>query len=68
MTNGDHRRAGLGNAVLRAALVHAQRAGCYKVMLATGSKRVDTLRFYERAGFQRGTRTYFDVRLRKAAQ
>ena len=62
VTHPDHRRAGLGRAVLSAALDIAWRAGCYKVMLATGSRREDTLRFYEGAGFARGGKTFFQVR------
>lgn len=37
-------------------------ANCYKVLLATGSQRESTLRFYEGAGFQRGGKTYFEIR------
>ena len=64
VTHADHRRAGLGRAVLAAALEAAWVADCYKVMLATGSRREETLRFYEGAGFARGGKTYFEVRRR----
>jgi GNAT superfamily N-acetyltransferase len=56
VTHRDHRRTGLGRAVLSSALDAAWQAGCYKVMLATGSRREETLRFYEGAGFVRGAR------------
>jgi hypothetical protein len=49
--------------VLRAALDNARQAGCYKVMLATGSRREETLRFYEQAGFERGVKTFFQASL-----
>ena len=62
VTHPDHRRAGLGRGVLSAALDIAWRADCYKVMLATGSRREETLRFYEGAGFERGGKTFFQVR------
>jgi GNAT superfamily N-acetyltransferase len=62
VTHADHRRHGLGRAVLDAALAAARSAGCYKVMLASGSPREETLRFYERAGFTRGGKTFFEVR------
>jgi GNAT superfamily N-acetyltransferase len=59
VTDPDFRKRGFATAVLRHALNEAWDAGCYKVMLATGSKREETLRFYERAGFQRGVKTGF---------
>ena len=62
VTHADHRRAGLGRAVLRVALDKAWNADCYKVTLATGSRKVSTLGFYEAAGFQRGGKTYFEIR------
>ena len=62
VTHADHRRTGLGRAVLSAALDAAWEADCYKVMLATGSRREETLRFYEGAGFERGGKTFFQVR------
>jgi GNAT superfamily N-acetyltransferase len=62
VTHADHRRTGLGRAVLSAALDAAWKADCYKVMLATGSRREETLRFYEAAGFERGGKTFFQVR------
>jgi GNAT superfamily N-acetyltransferase len=52
VTHPDHRRTGLGRAVLSFALDTAWQAGCYKVMLATGSRREETLRFYEACRFR----------------
>ncbi len=62
VTHAAHRRLGLGRAVLHAALGAASGAGCYKVMLATGSRQESTLRFYEAAGFRRGSKTAVEVR------
>ena len=62
VTHAGHRRKGLGHAVLAAALDRAWEAGCYKVMLATGSTEEGTLRFYEGAGFERGGKTFFQIR------
>lgn len=62
VTDAAWRRRGLGRRVLAAATQHAWAAGCYKVMLATGSRREATLRFYEGAGFDRGSKTYFEMR------
>ncbi len=54
VTHDAHRRQGHGRAVLDAAVAAAWAAGCYKVMLTTGSPNPATLRFYEQAGFSRG--------------
>lgn len=54
-----HRKTGCASAAIHTALEEAWCAGCYKVMLATGSKEESTLRFYERAGFLRGVKTGF---------
>lgn len=62
VTHAKYRNLGLGRQVLAHALDIAARADCYKVHLATGSKRETTLRFYEGAGFRRGVKTYFEVR------
>ena len=59
VTHPDFRNRGFATDVLRHALTDAWQAGCYKVMLETGSKKEETLRFYERAGFQRGVKTGF---------
>ena len=62
VTHADYRRLGLGRRVLAYALDVAWQAGCYKVSLATGSKQESTLRFYAGAGFERDSKTYFEVR------
>ena len=62
VTHPDYRRRGLGTAVLKHALQAAWERGCYKVMLLTGSKTESTLRFYEKAGFERGVKTSFVAR------
>jgi ribosomal protein S18 acetylase RimI-like enzyme len=62
VTDADHRKQGLGRRVLAHALDIASQADCYKIHLATGSKQETTLRFYEEAGFERGGKTYFEVR------
>ncbi|KMO13357.1 acetyltransferase [Methylobacterium platani JCM 14648] len=61
VTHADHRGAGFGRAVLRAAVERAWDAGCYKVMLMTGSTKPSTLAFYEAAGFEQ-SKTGFQVR------
>ena len=59
ITDPAWRKKGLATQVLEFALNEAWREGCYKVMLLTGSKKEETLRFYEKAGFQRGVKTGF---------
>ena len=61
VTHADHRQRGHGRALLRAAVARAWEAGCYKVMLMTGSKRPETLRFYAESGFEQ-SKTGFQIR------
>lgn len=61
VTHTDHRGRGHASKVLEAATAQAWDAGCYKVMLMTGSQRPETLRFYARAGFEQ-TKTGFQKR------
>jgi len=63
VTHAAHRNRGHGKAVLKAATDAAWRAGCYKVMLLTGSKRPETLKFYHDAGFEQ-SKTGFQIRRR----
>jgi GNAT superfamily N-acetyltransferase len=57
----DQRGKGVGTAVLKFAQDFAQESGCYKVALMTGSKKPETLKFYEAAGFS-GDKTGFQRR------
>lgn len=59
ITHPDHRKKGFGHSLLRHTLQLAWEKNCYKVMLLTGRKQEETLRFYEKAGFQRGVKTGF---------
>ncbi|MFL9453023.1 MULTISPECIES: GNAT family N-acetyltransferase [Nostocales] len=59
VTHSNYRQQGISTQVLRYALNLAWKQDCYKVMLLSGSKREETLRFYEQAGFQRGVKTGF---------
>jgi GNAT superfamily N-acetyltransferase len=51
VTHADHRRHGYAGKVIGHAIEEAWKAGCYKVMLLTGSKDPATHRFYENCGF-----------------
>ncbi len=61
VTHAGHRNKGYGKAVLAYAAEAAWRAGCYKIMLLTGSKRPQTLKFYQDAGFEQ-SKTGFQMR------
>jgi GNAT superfamily N-acetyltransferase len=62
VTHAAHRGQGWGKAVLAHALGEAWRQHCYKVMLLTGRKDEATLRFYEKAGFDRHGKQAFVAR------
>jgi GNAT superfamily N-acetyltransferase len=63
VTYTDHRKRGYAGAVIRHAIADARNAGCYKVMLLTGSKNPATLRFYENCGFVQD-KTGYQIRRR----
>ncbi|MDV4177456.1 GNAT family N-acetyltransferase [Rhizobium brockwellii] len=63
VTHVDHRKRGYAGAVIRHAIADAWNAGCYKVMLLTGSKNPATLRFYENCGFVQD-KTGYQIRRR----
>lgn len=51
VTHPGHRKRGYATAVLRQAVARSWERGCYKVMLLTGRRDEETLRFYASAGF-----------------
>lgn len=61
VTDSAHRNRGYGKAILKDATEAAWRAGCYKVMLLTGSRRPAILKFYQDAGFEQN-KTGFQIR------
>jgi GNAT superfamily N-acetyltransferase len=61
VTRSDVRRQGLGKRMLAIASEAAWKAGCYKVMLMTGSQAAGTLNFYVEAGFDQ-SKTGFQKR------
>ena len=63
VTHPSYRERGFGTKVLRKAIEIACNANCYKIMLMTSSKKEETLRFYENAGFDRGKKTGFIISL-----
>ena len=67
VTDARHRGQGYGTRILHAAAKAAWDAGCYKVMLMTGSKQPSILKFYENAGFEQ-SKTGFQMRRISARQ
>lgn len=63
VTHESYRNKGYGTAVLKKAIEITQLKNCYKVMLMTSRKEESTLKFYEKAGFDRGEKTAFIIRL-----
>lgn len=59
ITDEKYRGRGLASACLGFARDIAVRENCYKMMLMTGSKKDSTLRFYERAGYNKNDKTAF---------
>ncbi|MTI59342.1 MAG: GNAT family N-acetyltransferase [Firmicutes bacterium] len=59
VTHPNYRRKSLGTKVLHKAIEICEENNCYKVMLLTGSKKESTLKFYEKAGFDREVKTGF---------
>jgi GNAT superfamily N-acetyltransferase len=62
VTDREYRRRGYGRLVVEHAVEAAREKGCYRVTLMTGSRREETLRFYEAAGLRRNTKTAFEAR------
>lgn len=59
ITDRAYRKRGLATACLDYAKMIAKEENCYKMMLLTGSKEESTLRFYEKAGYNRQDKTAF---------
>jgi GNAT superfamily N-acetyltransferase len=62
VTHAEHRREGLGRAVLEEAIRRAWALDCYKVMLLSGANRADQHGFYKRVGFDRDAKQGFILR------
>ncbi len=59
VTHEDYRGKGYAGECLELARQIAEKENCYKMMLLTGSKRTETLRFYEKAGYNSSDKTAF---------
>jgi GNAT superfamily N-acetyltransferase len=63
VTHKDYRKRGYGTSILHKSVETAKENNCYKVVLLTGRKEESVIRFYERAGFEKGIKTGFIMRL-----
>ena len=59
VTHADYRGRGLARECLNYAKEISEKENCYKMMLLTGSKKSETLRFYENSGYNSGDKTAF---------
>ena len=59
VTHADHRGKGYAGECLAYAKQIAEQENCYKMMLLTGSKKQETLHFYEKAGYNSSDKTAF---------
>ena len=59
VTHADHRGKGYAGECLDYARQIAEKENCYKMMLLTGSKKAETLHFYEKAGYNSSDKTAF---------
>ena len=59
VTHADYRGNGYAGECLDFARKIAEQENCYKMMLLTGSKKPETLRFYEKAGYNSSDKTAF---------
>ena len=59
VTHADYRKKGYAGECLAYARKIAEQNNCYKMMLLTGSKRPETLHFYENAGYNSSDKTAF---------
>ena len=59
VTHADFRGNGYAGECLDYARKIAEKENCYKMMLLTGSKKSETLHFYEKAGYSSTDKTAF---------
>lgn len=59
VTHADYRGRHYASQLMARASEIAQKMGCYKIMLLTGSKLESTLQFYENCGFNCNDKTAF---------
>ena len=63
VTHADYRGKGYATECLDRAREIARNENCYKIMLMTGSKKPETLKFYENAGYSSSDKIGFSQNL-----
>ncbi|NLN64942.1 MAG: GNAT family N-acetyltransferase [Clostridiaceae bacterium] len=59
VTRKDYRRRGYAQALMQRAIEIAKSRRCYKIMLLTGAKNENILKFYEKCSFNSKDKTAF---------
>ena len=63
VTHPDYRRQGLGKKIVEHAVTCARENNCYKVMLLSDAKRVESHHFYQSLGFSGDSKKGFALGL-----
>lgn len=59
ITDQNYRKQGLAGKVIDKAIEYAQSKDCYKVFLESGISRTEAHKFYEKIGFETGSKKSF---------
>jgi GNAT superfamily N-acetyltransferase len=62
VVDAGYRRSGIGRQLLGAAVDHAKKQGCYKVVLKSNKRRAEAHKFYESIGFDGDASRAFEIR------
>jgi ribosomal protein S18 acetylase RimI-like enzyme len=62
ITDEKYRKKGIGKKLMGMAIEYAKENNCYKVTLQSGIKREEAHKFYEKIGFNGGSKKAFEFR------
>ncbi len=62
ITDNNYRRQGIGKKVIENAVQYAKENNCYKVVLLSSAKRIESHKFYESIGFNGNSKKGFEIR------